>query len=136
MCHRTAARIIANDCQILEGKDEASVLTDSGRQIRDFVDSYAASLAICDLERGSFFIPAECSKFREESLGRLPVSQQHDLHVSTEEIDACLTGLGKSHSAWITYHNYHDQALRFCEAARADNEKSKMPPTVSYRALI
>ena len=136
MCKQIAASLLVNDCQMLEGKNESSVLTDSGRQVEDFVASYAVSLAICDLERGSFVIPAECSKFREESLGRLPMSQQHQLHVSTKEIDACLTGLlGKSDAAWITYHKSRDQALRFCEVARADIEKSEIPSPVSYRAL-
>ncbi|XXG96138.1 hypothetical protein Hte_002417 [Hypoxylon texense] len=59
LCHRTAARLLVNNCELLEGKNDATALTDSGRKIRDFVDSYAASLAICDLERGSFQIPRE-----------------------------------------------------------------------------
>ncbi|KAI8964544.1 hypothetical protein F5Y11DRAFT_345479 [Daldinia sp. FL1419] len=68
LCHRTAARLLVNNCEVLEGKNDASVLTESGRKIRDFVDSYAASLAICDLERGSFQIPRECANFRESVL--------------------------------------------------------------------
>lgn len=111
---------------MLEGKDEATVLTDSGRQVRDFVDFYAASLAICDLERGNFIIPAECTRFREGSLSQLPVPQQHQLHVSPKEIDSCLAGLAKSDSAWSTWVSYRHKALRFCEAARADNEKSEI----------
>lgn len=126
LCHRTAARLLVNDCQMLEGKDEATVLTGSGRKIRDFVDFYAASLAICDLERGSFVIPTACARFREGPLSQLPMSQQHQLHVSSREIDSCLTGLAKSDSAWSTWVSYRHKALRFCEAARADNEKSKM----------
>lgn len=125
LCHRTAARLLVNDCQILEGKDEATVLTDSGRQLRDFVDFYAASLAICDLERGSFVIPTQCARFREGSLSLLPVFQPHQLHVSSKEIDSCLAGLAKSDSAWSTWVSYRHKALRFCEAARADNEKSE-----------
>ncbi|KAK6956657.1 hypothetical protein Daesc_001936 [Daldinia eschscholtzii] len=70
LCHRTAARLLMNNCEVLEGKNEASVLTESGRKIRDFVDSYAASLAICDLERGSFQIPRECNNFREQILNQ------------------------------------------------------------------
>lgn len=127
LCHRTAARLLVNDCQMLEGKDDATVLTDSGTQIRNFVDSYAASLAICDLERGGFNIPAECTRFREGSLGQLPVSQQPQLHVSSKEIDLCLEGLAKSDSTWSTWVSYRHKALRFCEAARADNEKSEIP---------
>lgn len=123
LCHRIAARLLVNNCQLLDGKDDTTVLTDSGRQVRDFVDSYAASLAICDLERGSFVIPSACSKFREHALAAIPVSEEARLHVSTREIDTCLTSLGKSDSAWNTWVSYRHKALRFCEAARADNDK-------------
>jgi hypothetical protein len=115
--------LLVNNCQLLDGKDEATVLTDSGRQIRDFVDSYAASLAICDLERGQFQIPTECIKFREGTLSLLAVQTEPDLHVSSREIDLCLAGLAASDSAWNTWVSYRHKALRFCEAARADNEK-------------
>lgn len=125
LCHRVAARLLVNNCELLEGKDEATVLTDSGRQIRDFVDSYAASLAICDLERGSFVIPRECAKFREPVLSQLPVGNEAHLHVTSAEIDACLSGLGTSDSAWNTWVSYRHKALRFCDAARADNDRSK-----------
>jgi hypothetical protein len=126
LCHRTAARLLVNNCQLLEGKDEATVLTDSGRQIRDFVDAYAASLAICDLQRGSFMIPGECAKFRESALNQLVLQSTTQLHVTTSEIDHCLSGLAASDSAWNTWVSYRHKALRFCEAARADNEKGKL----------
>lgn len=125
LCHRVAARLLVNNCQLLDGKDEATILTDSGRQIRDFVDSYAASLAICDLERGSFDIPYQCTKFRETSLSQLTVRNEAYMHVTSKEIDSCLSALGVSDSAWNTWVSYRHKALRFCEAARADNEKGK-----------
>lgn len=125
LCHRIAARLLVNNCQLLEGKDEATVLTDSGRKIRDFVDSYAASLAICDLERGRFAIPAECAKLQEPTLSQLPIQNTAHLHVTTAEIDSCLSGLGASDSAWNTWVSYRHKALRFCEAARADNDKAQ-----------
>ncbi|KAI0113411.1 hypothetical protein F4814DRAFT_460520 [Daldinia grandis] len=110
LCHRTAARLLVNNCEVLEGKNEASVLTESGRKIRDFVDSYAASLAICDLERGKFQIPRECTNFRESVLSQLPIQSLGHLHVSSAE------------NTWISYRH---KALRFCEAARVDNEKDQ-----------
>ncbi|KAI0592947.1 hypothetical protein F4775DRAFT_580200 [Biscogniauxia sp. FL1348] len=125
LCHRIAARLLVNNCQLLEGKDEATVLTDSGRRIRDFVDSYAASLAICDLERGSFVIPRECASFRESALSQLPLQTTAQLHITSQEIDACLSGLGTSDSAWNTWVSYRHKALRFCEAARADNDRAQ-----------
>lgn len=126
LCHRVAARLLVNNCQLLDGKDEATVLTDSGREARDFVDAYAASLAICDLEKGSFHIPSACAAFREPVLSTLPLLRDAaQLHVSPAQIKACLTGLGDSASAWNTWVSYSHKAVRFCEAARADHEKSK-----------
>lgn len=123
LCHRNAARLLVNDCQLLDGKDDATILTDSGRRVRDFVDSYAASLAICDLERGNFAIPSSCARFQEGVLASLSPSKTSQLHVSPQEIDGCLSGLAKSDSAWNTWVSYRHKALRFCEAARSDNEK-------------
>ncbi|KAL2755907.1 hypothetical protein ACRALDRAFT_2106194 [Sodiomyces alcalophilus JCM 7366] len=122
LCHRIAARLLVNNCQLLDGKDDATVLTDSGRQVRDFVDSYAASLAICDLERGSFAIPSACSKFREDVLARVSVPDAPRLHVSSQEIDSCLSGLAQSDSAWNTWVSYRHKSLRFC-----------IPPDTPYR---
>lgn len=124
LCHQTAAKLLVNNCQLLEGKDDATILTDSGRQIRDFVDAYAASLAICDLERGRFEIPNECAPFREPVLSHLTPQLKTQLHVSSQEIGNCLSALGASDSAWNTWISYRHKALRFCEAARVDNEKS------------
>ncbi|KAM5370322.1 hypothetical protein ACJZ2D_008527 [Fusarium nematophilum] len=125
LCHRIAARLLVNNCHLLDGQDEATIHIDSGRAARDFVDSYAASLAICDLERGSFVIPSTCSRFRETALAALPIPSVPQLHVSTAEIDGCLEGLAQSDSAWNTWVSYRHKALRFCEAARADHEKAE-----------
>lgn len=127
LCHRIAARLLVNNCHLLDGKDEASILTDSGRQVQDFVDSYSASLAICDLERGSFAIPHECFAFREAALSHLPVASSPQLHVTPEQIRTCLAGLARSDSAWNTWISYRHKALGFCEAARADGEKGLLP---------
>ncbi|KAJ4423098.1 hypothetical protein N0V82_002227 [Gnomoniopsis sp. IMI 355080] len=125
LCHRVAARLLVVNCQLLEGKDEATILTDSGRQVRDFIDAYAASMAICDLERGRFKIPTTCQKFREPTLAQLPLDDQAKLHVNPREIDLCLSGLGADSSAWSTWISYRHKTLRFCEAARADQEKAQ-----------
>lgn len=125
LCHRIAARLLVNNCQLLDGRDDKTILTDSGRAARDFVDSYAASLAICDLERGSFAIPSVCSKFQESTLARIAPPTKPQLHVTTAEIDDCLEGLAQSDSAWNTWVSYRHKTLRFCEAARADNEKGR-----------
>lgn len=129
LCHRIAARLLVNNCHLLDGQDDATVHIDSGRAARDFVDSYAASLAICDLERGSFVIPSRCFKFQESTLATLPIPVQPQLHVSTLEIDGCLKGLAQSDSAWSTWVSYRHKALRFCEAARADSDRGEHPLT-------
>jgi hypothetical protein len=123
LCHRIAARLLVNNCHLLEGQDETTVLTDSGRITRDFIDAYAASLAICDLERGSFAIPRSCAKFREPAIADIATPKTPSLHVSTAEIDKCLEGLAQADSAWNTWVSYRHKAVRFCEAARAANEK-------------
>ncbi|PWI68941.1 hypothetical protein PCL_01326 [Purpureocillium lilacinum] len=125
LCHRIAARLLVNNCQLLDGRDEATIFTDSGRLARDFVDSFAASLAICDLERGSFSIPTACTRFRESALAKVPSPVKPHLHVSPAEVDKCLEGLAQSDSAWNTWVSYRHKALRFCEAARAENEKDQ-----------
>lgn len=135
LCHRIAAQQLVNNCHLLDGQDEATIHLDSGRAARDFVDSYAASLAICDLERGSFVIPSSCLKFRESTLASLPVPKHPQLHVSTSEIDNCLEGLAQSDSAWNTWVSYRHKALRFCEVARAENEKGRSPLSLAVMLL-
>ncbi|KAG6038957.1 hypothetical protein E4U41_003463 [Claviceps citrina] len=125
LCHRIAAKLLVGNCQLLDGQNEATVLTDTGRAARDFVDFFAASLAICDLERANFDIPAPCDNFRESVLANLPAPSRPQLHVATAEIDKCLEGLARSDSAWSTWVSYRHKALRFCEAARAENEKDQ-----------
>ncbi|KAL8393642.1 hypothetical protein RB595_003397 [Gaeumannomyces hyphopodioides] len=125
LCHRIAARLLVTNCQLLDGKDEATVLTDSGRQVRDFVEAYAASLALCDLERGGFKIPPACSPFREPVLSRISIQEDAGLHVSSSQIQTCISSLRSPDSAWGTYISYRHKALQFCEAARADQEKSR-----------
>ncbi|KAK5653333.1 hypothetical protein OQA88_9024 [Cercophora sp. LCS_1] len=124
-CHRVAARLLVNNCKLIDGKDEATILMDSGRKIRDFVDSYAASLAICDLERGSFMIPRECAQLQEGALTKIEIRKEPRLHLTTEEILSCLSALATSDAAWGTWVSYRHKALRFCEAARGDNEKAQ-----------
>lgn len=106
LCHRIAARLLVNNCQLLDGRNEATVLNDSGRA-------------------ASFVIPSSCARFREPILAGMPVPSKPQLHVSPSDIDHCLHGLSRSDSTWNTWVSYRHKALRFCEAARADNEKDK-----------
>ncbi|KAL8337831.1 hypothetical protein RB601_006758 [Gaeumannomyces tritici] len=125
LCHRIAARLLVTNCQLVDGKDEATVLTDSGRQVRDFIEAYAASLALCDLERGGFQISPACSPFREPVLSRISIHEDAGLHVSSSQIQTCISSLRSPDSAWGTYISYRHKALQFCEAARVDQEKAR-----------
>ncbi|KFA61519.1 hypothetical protein S40285_04536 [Stachybotrys chlorohalonatus IBT 40285] len=125
LCHRVASRLLINDCQLLDGQNEATLLTDTGRAIQDFVAGYAASLAICDLERGNFHIPSACAKFREPELARLSRSSSPKLYASTLEINRCLEGLKQSDSAWITWVTYSHKTFNFCKAAREVKDKDE-----------
>lgn len=125
VCHTVAARFLANNCRILEGKDDATMLTDSGRHIRDFLESYAVSLAICDLERGNKTIPDACTKFRETTLAQIPVQPTAHLHVTSDEIQGCLSTFAGSAVIWGTYISHKQNALRFCEAAMSENSRGQ-----------
>ncbi|KAG5950315.1 hypothetical protein E4U53_005264 [Claviceps sorghi] len=125
LCHKIAARLLVGNCRLLDGQNEATVFTNTERASRDFVDFFAASLAICDLERANFDIPAPCYKFRETVLANLPAPSKPQLHVTTAEIGKCLEGLSTSASSWNTWVSYKHKALRFCEAARVENEKDQ-----------
>lgn len=122
-CHQIAAVMLHNNCKMLEGKDDSAILADTGRRMTDFVDAYAASLAICDLERGAFEIPSTCGKFTEAFLRTLSNANHAQLHVSTAEIEECLASLGRDPSSWGTWVSYKQKALMVCEAGRADSNK-------------
>lgn len=126
LCHRIAARLLVNNCQLVNGQEEALARTDTDKTGRDFVDAYAISLAICDLERGSFSIPSSCAPFRESTLSMIPAPVKPQLHVSTLEITECLKDMALSDAAWNTWVNYRHQAMRFCQASLAENQKGKL----------
>lgn len=123
LCHRIAARLLVNNCQLINEQDDVHSRSNSDRAARDFVDAYAISLAICDLERGSFVIPRTCSHFRESTLVAIPVPVKPLLHVSTRQITDCLGDIAPSDAAWNTWVNYRHQAMRFCQASLAENQK-------------
>lgn len=114
-----------NNCQLVNGQEEVLTRTDADKTARDFVDAYAISLAICDLERGSFSIPSSCSPFRESTLAMLSAPVKPQLHASTLEITECLRDMAPSDAAWNTWVNYRHQAMRFCQASLAENQKGK-----------
>jgi hypothetical protein len=98
LCHRIAAQMLMKNCAGLEGINEQDYEFYSGRVQRHQVESFAASLALCDMERGNMDIPDACSPFQLPALLRALEDGQGHLQVSAEQVGACLTGLAQDHS--------------------------------------
>jgi hypothetical protein len=123
VCHRLAAQLLMNNCRTLEGVDEERYDFNSVHLQRHHVESFAASLAICDLERARFTIPRSCSPFKVLGLQQAARDGNGKLEVSPEEVGDCLASLALDHSHWNTWISYRDKALLFCKAARLDIDK-------------
>lgn len=122
-CHRVAVKLLMNNCQGLENIGENDYENGNGQLQKHHVESFAATLAICDLERGRFIIPHACSPFMSSTLYRVAHEGKGKLQVSTEQVGECLEALGQDHSHWNTWLSYRDKALLFCRAARFDIDK-------------
>lgn len=124
ICHRIAAQSLMNNCRGLEniGEKEDYQLNSFGLQ-RHHVESFAASLAICDMERASFTIPDACTPFTGSALRHYIIHASGKLQVSPEHVSVCLQALGQDPSQWNTWLSYRDKALLFCRAARLDIDK-------------
>lgn len=132
ICHRVAVQLLMNNCQGLEDVGEDSYQWDNGHLQRHHVESFAASLAICDLERGRFIIPQSCTLFTSSALHRISRDGRGKLQVSPEQVGGCLEALGQDHSHWNTWLSYRDKALLFCRAARTDIDKGML----NYHILL
>lgn len=114
-----------SNCQGLETSSEDDYQYNSAQLQRHHVESFAASLAICDLERGRFKIPNACSLFTSSVLLSASQTGTNALDVSPEHVGQCLEALGQHHSHWNTWLSYRDKSLLFCRAARIDIDKGK-----------
>lgn len=130
LCHRVAAQLLMNNCQGLEDSTEPEYQLNSPQLQRHHVESFAASLAICDLERGRFIIPDACTLFTSSALIRAAGNMKGNLQVSAEQVGVCLEALGQDHSHWNTWLSYRDKAFLFCQASRIDIDKG-----MAYLAL-
>ena len=126
VCHRVAVQLLMNNCQGLDNAGESEYQYESAHLQRHHVESFAASLAICDLERGGFVIPSACLSFTSLSLIRASHDQKGNLQVSSDQVGSCLEALGQDHSLWMTWLSYRDKALLFCRAARFDIDKGPL----------
>lgn len=125
LCHRTATKVLLNNCQNLEEISEENYDLLSERLQRQHVESFALSLAMCDLERIKFAIPDSCRAFGSKALNLAFESGSAGLRVSSEQVGECLEALGRDHTYWITWTSYRDKALLFCRAARIDIDKDQ-----------
>jgi hypothetical protein len=135
ICHRVAVQLLMNNCHGLDLAETEYQLQSAHLQ-RHHVESFAASLAICDLERGSFIIPSACHSFTSSSLLRASRDQNGQLQVSPDQVGSCLEALGQDHSHWMTWLSYRDKALLFCRAARLDIDKGTQITFISWEDFI
>jgi hypothetical protein len=139
-CHRVAVKLLMNNCQGLENIGEDDYQSDNGHLQKHQVESFAASLAICDLERGRFIIPHACSPFTGSAMYRVARDGKGKLQVSPEQVGGCLEALGQDHSHWNTWLSYRDKALLFCRAARYDIDKgilnNRLPITLQTTDIL
>lgn len=123
VCHRVAAQLLMSNCEGLENINQKEYDLYSGRIQRHYVESLAASLAICDMERSSMIVPDACESFRLPSLLRASQEGEGKLQISQDEVAGCLEGLGKDPSHWLSWTSYRDNCLLICQVARSDIEK-------------
>lgn len=126
ICHRVAAQLLMSNCEGLEDINQKEYDLYSGRVQRHYVESLAASLAICDMERSSMLVPDACESFRLPALLHASQESEGKLQVSQEQVGACLKGLGKDPSHWLSWTSYRDNCLLICQAARSDIDKGKL----------
>ncbi|QSZ36144.1 hypothetical protein DSL72_007269 [Monilinia vaccinii-corymbosi] len=125
ICHRVAAQLLMSNCEGLEDISQKEYDFYSGRVQRHYVESLAASLAICDMERSSMFVPDACESFRLPALLHASQEAEGKFQVSQNEVGACLKGLGKDPSHWLSWTSYRDNCLLICQAARSDIDKDQ-----------
>lgn len=117
-----------NDCRFLEKHDDYSdrnLPSDAEYSILDHINSYAASLAICDLEAARAPIPKSCEPFRDTALIAAGRGGGGMLHVSHDQIGLCMNGLVSDQSSWTSWNSNRDRAMIICRASRIDIEKEE-----------
>jgi len=131
LCHRMAAQLLINNCRGLEDIDEHNYDAKSSSLQRSHVESFACSLAICDMERARSPIPEQCAQYASSSLLRAARDANSKLEVSSGQVGDCLNALTENPNHWNTWLSYRDRALLFCRAARADIDKGLIYDTCS-----
>ncbi len=123
ICHRMAAQLLLNNCRGLENVDEETFQWDSVHLQRHHVESFSASLSMCDMEKGKFKIPEACVPLSSPALYRAVRQNQGKLEISPQQVGDCLEAMAQDHSQWNTWLSNRDKAFLFCRAARLDIDK-------------
>lgn len=135
LCHRMAAQLLINNCRGLEDIDEHNYDAKKSHLQRSHVESFACSLAICDMERARSPIPEQCSPYASSSLLRAARDANSKLQVSPEQVGDCLNALTGNPNHWNTWLSYRDRALLFCRAARGDIDKGMVDDQFKVQRL-
>ncbi|KAJ5051791.1 uncharacterized protein L3040_001562 [Drepanopeziza brunnea f. sp. 'multigermtubi'] len=131
ICHRVAAQLLMNNCRGLEGINEQTYQLNSDHIQRHHVETFAASLTTCEIERlgdpeaREDPVPQACSIFSSSVLFEHAREQKGKLNVSHEEVHSCIIALTKIENGYATWLSYRDTALMFCRAAGLDLEKNQ-----------
>jgi hypothetical protein len=136
LCHRMAAQLLINNCRGLEDIDEHNYDALKSHLQRSHVESFACSLAICDMERARSPIPKQCSQYASSSLLRVVRAVNSKLKVSPEQVEDCLNALTDNPNHWNTWLSYRDKALLFCRAARIDIERGLIDNFPKYNEVL
>lgn len=138
-CHQIATKLYMSSCQLfqeLEVHSDGSVANRNGGRIQDYIDSFAISRAICDLETARAIIPRECELFRDTALLSVMNSKSvKSLDISHDRIGQCMKGLHSDQKSWTSYNSNKDSAALLCRASRLDIDKGKTHPPPLNRSL-
>jgi hypothetical protein len=128
-CHQVATKLYMSSCQLfqeLEVRGEGSLATKGVGRLQDYIDSFAISRAICDLETAHAIIPQVCEPFQELALRNIMNSKSIQAsEISHEEIGQCMEGLHSDQKSWTSYNSNRDSAALLCRASRLDIDKGK-----------
>lgn len=139
-CHQIATKLYMASCQLfqeLELHGEGSIATREGVRLQDYIDSFAISRAICDLETAHAVIPHVCEPFREPVLVSVMNSKSvQGFEISHEQIGQCMKGLHSDQKSWTSYNSNKESAALLCQASRLDIDKGKTRLLFLKRCLI
>lgn len=138
-CHQITTKLYMSSCQLfqeLEVHSHGSLVTRGGGRLQDYIDSFAISRAICDLETAHAVIPEACGLFREPALLRVMNSKDtQGLDISHEQIGQCMKALHSDQKSWTSYNSNKESATLLCRASRLDIDKGKFFSTCPERYL-